>query len=315
MADNIKREWFTVINPNAGRGKGAKDWDKISSSLKRNKIDFHHVFTTRKAEAIDLVVHAVENGFRNFISIGGDGTLNEIVNGAMRQNVCGSRDITIGVIPVGTGNDWGKMFGIPLSYDNAARIIKNRKVFLHDVGVFSCYYDDVKKKTYFINTSGLGFEAVVIKKTNRQKENKRHGKLLYLYNLISGLLFFKSKNIQLTVDDRQHENKMFSMNIGNGRFCGGGMKQTPEALPNDGLLDVTVINDMKKTEIVKSIRCLYDGSILSNRHVDNYKARHLTIESNALLYVEADGESFGHTPAEFGIIPQAVNMVIDTCDF
>jgi diacylglycerol kinase family enzyme len=102
------------------------------------------------------------------------------------------------------------------------------------------------------------------------------------------------------------------VNVGNGRYCGGGMRQTPEALPDDGLLDITVIRDMGRIEIIRNLQLLYDGTILSYPKVDGYRTNHLSVSSQSVLYVQADGELLGNTPAEFSIIPSALNIIYGT---
>ncbi len=103
----------------------------------------------------------------------GDGTLNEVVNGVFTQNQCASQDIILGMIPVGTGNDWGRMFGIPLVYEGAVQLIKECKTMLHDIGMVTYYDGSRQEKRYFINIAGVGFEAEVIKKTNKQKKKAK----------------------------------------------------------------------------------------------------------------------------------------------
>ena len=127
-------------------------------------------FTERKGHATEIARDGIAAGFRKIISVGGDGTLNEIVNGVFTQDYCLPAEIVIGMIPVGTGNDWGRMFGIPLVYEGSVRVIKEKKLMLHDVGLISYYNGTEKEKRYFINIAGLGFEAAVVKKTNAQKD-------------------------------------------------------------------------------------------------------------------------------------------------
>jgi YegS/Rv2252/BmrU family lipid kinase len=310
--DEIAQEWFAIVNPNAGNGKGRKDWNRIADILKKNGIRFKVKPTERKGHATELTRELIAGGFRKIISIGGDGTLNEIINGIFTQDHCPTTEITLGLIPVGTGNDWGRMFGIPLVYEGAVQVIKEGKLMLHDVGVISYYIGEEKVKGYFINIAGLGFESIVVRKTNKQKDKGMSNKAIYFYNLLSSLLTYRHTLADITIDGKTGREKIFSINVGNGRYCGGGMRQTPDALPDDGLLDITVIKEISKIEIIKSLKILYDGTILSHPKVDGYRSNNLKVSSDSLLYLEADGESLGHTPVEFGIIPSAVNIVYGT---
>jgi YegS/Rv2252/BmrU family lipid kinase len=306
------QEWMVIVNPNAGNGKGKKDWGKISSNLKRYGINYKELFTEKKGHAIELSKKVVETGFRKILSVGGDGTLNEIVNGVFNQTACSTKDITIGSIPVGTGNDWGRMFGIPLDYEGAIKIIKEAKLMLHDIGVISFFNGSEKGKRYFINIAGLGFESVVVKRTNAQKEKGRSGKAIYFYNLLMSLLSYKNTKAEIVIDGIKSQANIFSINVGNGRYCGGGMRQTPDAIPNDGILDVTVIKEMGKLEIILNLNKLYTGTILDHPKIDGYTCKNLLASSEKILFAEADGEHLGHTPVEFNIIPSAINIVYGT---
>jgi len=305
-------KWLVIVNPNAGSGKGKKDWDRISGIFSKYNIAIVPHFTEKKGAAKDLASEAANDGFRKIISVGGDGTLNEVVNGLFSQEFCSPSEFTIGLIPVGTGNDWGRMFGIPLMYEGAVSAIKECKVTPHDIGVVGYYSGDVQHKNYFINIAGLGFEAVVVKKTNKQKDKGRSNQAIYFYNLLTSLFSYRNCEADIIIDGKTTTSRVFSINVGNGRFCGGGMRQTPDALPDDGLLDITVIKDMGKLEIIRSLKLLYDGTILSHPKVDGYRATNLRVETKSLLYAEADGESLGHTPVEFGIIPAGINIVYGT---
>ena len=221
-------------------------------------------------------------------------------------------DIVLSLIPVGTGNDWGRMFGIPLDYAKAVKIISENKTMLHDVGLISYYNGSGEKKRYFINIAGLGFESVVVRKTNLQKEKGHGGKLIYFYNLLTSLLSYNNTRAEIIIDGEIIHADVFSVNIGNGRYCGGGMRQTPDALPDDGLLDVTIINGMGKFEIIRNLKILYDGTILHHPKIDGYKCKNIKVSSEEVMYAEADGESLGHTPAEFSIIPASINIVYGT---
>jgi len=302
-------EWFIIVNPNAGNGKGKKDWERISGLFGKEEIPVQVKFTTKKGQAIDFTGDAIEKGFRQIISVGGDGTLNEVVNGIFSQDKVSPGQVTIGMIPVGTGNDWGRMFGIPLVYEGAVKVIKERKTMLHDVGIVSYYSGSEQQKRYFLNIAGLGFEALVVKKTNRQKDKGKSNQALYFYNLVSSLLSYKITDAEILIDGKRNSAPIFSINIGNGRYCGGGMRQTPDAMPDDGLLDVTVIREMGRLEVIRSLKLRYDGTILSHPKVDGYRCKNVKVTSESLIFIEADGESLGHTPAEFSIIPSGINVV------
>jgi YegS/Rv2252/BmrU family lipid kinase len=313
MEQNSNRsEWLVIVNPNAGNGKGKKDWEKISGLLKKEALPFDLNFTERKGHAIHFTIDGIAAGYRKIITVGGDGTLNEVVNGVFLNKDCPTTDISLALIPVGTGNDWGRMFGIPLDYEKAIHIIGENKLMLHDIGLVSFFDGSEKKERYFINIAGLGFESVVVKRTNYQKDRGHSGKLIYFYNLLMSLISYKNTRAEIIIDDEKISADVFSLNVGNGRYCGGGMRQTPRALPDDGLLDVTIIKGMGKFEIIRNLKILYDGTILQHPKIDGYKCKNIKVSSDYAMYAEADGESLGKTPAEFSIIPESINIVYGT---
>jgi diacylglycerol kinase (ATP) len=307
-----QKEYLVIVNPNAGNGKGKKDWEKISNLLKNKTLPFTVKFTEKKGHAIHFTIDGIASGYRKIITVGGDGTLNEVVNGVFLSRVCPTTDISLALIPVGTGNDWGRMFGIPLDYEKAIDIICENKQMLHDAGLVSFFEGSEKRERYFINIAGLGFESVVVKRTNDQKDKGHGGKLIYFYNLLMSLISYKNTKAEIIIDGEIINADVFSLNVGNGRYCGGGMRQTPRAIPDDGLLDVTIINGMGKFEIIRNLKILYDGTILQHPKIDGYKCKNVKVSSKSVMFTEADGESLGQTPVEFNIIPDGIKIVYGT---
>jgi YegS/Rv2252/BmrU family lipid kinase len=304
-------EWMVVVNPNAGSGKGKKDWGNISSLLAKYGISYKKVFTECPKHAIQLTRDCILQGYRNFIVVGGDGTLNEVVNGVFSQNVCPSLDIVIAMIAVGTGNDWGKMYGIPHSYEEAIKVIRNRKVRAQDIGIVEYVNGIREEKRHFLNIAGMGFDALVVQRTNRQKEVGKNGKAIYLINLLRSLISYKPAHIEVAIDGQKISRDFFTISVGIGRYSGGGMLQTPNAIPDDGLFDITVIKKIGKGDIILSLKKLYDGSILKHRKIEGYKAKEIRIESNPMINVEADGETLGNSPSCFRILPRSIGIVYE----
>jgi len=129
---------------------------------------------------------------------------------------------------------------------------------------------------------------------------------------VLSLITYKNTTAQITIDDVTISADVFSLNVGNGIYCGGGMRQTPDALPDDGLFDVTIIKGVGKFEIIRNLKMLYDGTILSHPKIDGYRCKNIKISSDDIINVDADGESLGQAPAEFSIIPSSINIVYGT---
>lgn len=303
-------QWFVIVNPNAGKRKGEKDWLEIAALLNEAGIDFVNVFTEHKNHAVALTRKYIENGYKNIIAVGGDGTLNEVVNGIFSQAHVPVVDIVLAMIPVGTGNDWCRTFNIPNDYKKAIRVIARRNLFTQDIGSVKYISSSGNEKVrYFINMAGMGFDALVAKKTNKQKEAGKSNPFSYAINIFSSLFNYKSTKVTIMLDNEKVETGVFSMSVGICQYNGGGMKQAPGALPDDGLFDLTIIQPIGKFKVIRNVLKLFDGSFTRLPEVSTYRSSKIVIHSNPAMYIEADGESLGHTPFVFSILPRCLNVV------
>ena len=314
-AEQKNKKWLVVVNPHAGSKKAEKDWPGIRKILTENNISFHAVFTEYINHAPALVKKFItEEDYTNIIAVGGDGTFNEVVNGIFSQTKYLSTQITLGLITVGTGNDWGRMYNLPEKYEEQIAVILSGKTFLQDVGKVHYKYDSQKNYRYFVNIAGMGYDALVVKKTNLMKEKGAGGGALsYVLNLIAGL--FQYQNTYLIIENetgKVFEGKVFSMSIGICKYNGGGMMQLPDAVPDDGLFDVTVIGKTTKFRVIRNIKNLFDGSFTKLPEVSQYRGKKFIITSkpHSALYLETDGESLGHSPLVFEILHKAVRIIV-----
>lgn len=312
---NIKNtNWYVIVNPHAGGKKAQSDWPKIRKLLQVENINTECVFTEYQHHATELTIRAIQDvGYLNILVVGGDGTLNEVLNGIHQQKKFKTTDITMGVITVGTGNDWGRMYGMPSEYVDQVKIIKAKNTFLQDVGKVTYFHHDTKEVHYFMNIAGMGFDALVAKKTNIAKQKGSSGTITYLFNLISGLFQFTYNNIKVENDGVQiFSGKVFSMSIGLCSYNGGGMMQLPYAKPDDGLFDVTIIRKVSRIKVIKNIKNLYDGSFVKIKEVETFTGKNLKITAipKKTVFLETDGESLGNSPFNFTILPLSVKVVI-----
>ncbi len=310
MAQNPK-DWLVVVNPNAGIGKVSKDWGKISRLLDKHDFAYQAVFTDRPGHAIDLVAENVRAGTRKIIAVGGDGTMNEVANGIFKQKKTATTDITVGMISVGTGNDWVRTYEIPMEYEKAIQVLSKEYTMLQDAGIVSYYNSSHKNKRYFVNMAGLGFDGLVAQKTNADKQQGKGNPLLYIKHLLGSLFSYKSSNTTLVVDGKELKDLCFSISVGIGQYNGGGMKQAPDAIPNDGLFDLTLIKDLSKWSIVANVRRLYDGTIKQYHKVETVLGKKISVHCKTPILLEADGESLGHSPFTFDIIPRSIKVVVN----
>jgi YegS/Rv2252/BmrU family lipid kinase len=306
-------KWLIIVNPNAGSRKGQKDWPGIADLLNENDIHYEAKFTEKRGHATEICMKGIRDGYRKLVVVGGDGTLNEVANGILMQDVCKKDETTLGMIPLGTGNDWGKMYGLPKKYEHAVSMLRKGHDIFQDVGLVRYYDNGTHRERYFINVSGMGYDALVALKTNRMKDKGRGSTLSYLLNIFTGLFQYRNTYFDIQLDGKKvFSGKVLSMNLGIGKYNGGGMMQVPDAIPDDGLLDITVIKAISKFSIVRHVSKLYDGSFVNLKFVNQYRGRTCTIVSrppgSALL--EADGESLGHSPLEFSVLPRALRVIV-----
>ncbi len=309
---NIDPErWYAIVNPVAGSGKGLTDWPLISKLLRDHGIVPEYVFTERKYHAIELAVEAVNKGFRKIIVVGGDGTIHEVVNGIFIQKAVPTQDVLLSVIAVGTGNDWIRMFGIPRKYSEAIRAIVDEYSFLQDVGTISYYKSNYKQSRYMANVAGVGFDAFVNRKFNHLKEEGKRGKWLYIWSTLKAVMRYASTGVKIYVDDKMVVNDLvYSATIGIGKFNGGGMLQTPEAIADDGLFDLTIIRRMNPFKVLYNFKVLFNGRIYRLPSTSLDRGRKIRIESSPEIALEVDGEALGYSPFEFEIIDKAIKVVV-----
>jgi YegS/Rv2252/BmrU family lipid kinase len=306
MNEDWKQNWLVIVNPNAGAGKGWLDWPKIEELLNSFNFEYHHEFTLRKLHAMVLTRKFINLGYRKIIVVGGDGTMNEVINGIFIQKRFETSDIILGMIPVGTGNDWGRMFGISHEYESAIRTIVASKTFIQDAGKVIFQKNQHTQQRYFVNIAGLGFDALVVKKSNKLKEKGKSNPLMYKYNIFTSLFSFRSPKATIEVDGKAVINDVFNVSVGICKYNGGGMMPLPGAKADDGLFDLTVIKKIARLDVIRSIKKLYDGSIIRHPKVETYQGKNIKISSNTQIYLETDGESLGHTPMVFEIIPRSI---------
>lgn len=308
-------KWLVVVNPKASVGKSERDWPIIKQILIDEGIEFDDVLTEYPRHAIEIVRNAiVEKGYRKFISVGGDGTNNEVINGIFTQDAVPTTDITMASMPIGTGNDWRRTFDIPLEYDKVANIIKEGHTYAHDIGKLTYYDNGDTRIRYFLNAAGTGLDEMVCHSTNRMKQQGKGGTIRYLMSLVKCIMTYKVTRIQLTIDDELvFDDYILNLSIGNGRFNGGGMMTVPKAIPNDGLLDVTVIKKVSIFKFAANVKNVYDGSFINKlNEVKTFRGKKIHIVSIPphSLKVETEGENLNNSPFDFEVLPKAINMVI-----
>lgn len=303
-------KWFAIVNPKAGKGRAVVDWPRISWMLTDAGIDFDHVFTQKKYHAVELTVRAIRNGYRKIISVGGDGTLNEIVNGIFIQQEVKTTDVLLAMMPLGIGNDWIRMYGIPRTYADATIAIKESHSFLQDVGMVKYYEAKVHHTRYFANAVGIGFDGYVAIGFNRLKEAGKKSKWLYVISMIKSVLTYRATKVALRIDDEKISDDVYSITLGIGKYNGGGMIQLPNAVANDGLLDLTLIRKISGLNVLWNMPILYNGTIHKHSRITGHRGKEISIHSIPQIPIEVDGESVGYSPFDISVVPRGINVVV-----
>ena len=318
--------WFTIVNLHAGSGKTVSIWRKAEILLAKAGIPYDNKYTDCKYHATEIAFQAASEGYRKFIAVGGDGTIHEVLEGIMKY-VCGTEsvsvsDFSIAVIPIGSGNDWIRIHGINRNLERTIELIRNESLVRQDV-VRVSVFDPVAepeqllsaepvRTSYMVNIGGVGFDARVCERVNEQKLEGKKGKLLYINSLLYNLFHFKPFSATVFCDGRKlFEGGCFSIAVGTGKYSGGGLRQTPDAVFDDGLLDYTVIPPFSVTRILKEAPKLFTGRLLTVKELIYGKCKSLTVapfRSRAEL-VEVDGEIVGNVPVRFDVLPQQINVL------
>ena len=305
------QKWFVIVNPVAGNGRGLDDFPYISSLLRARNIPYEPVFTEHKFHATELTVTAVKQGYRKIIVVGGDGTLHEVVNGLFIQQEVRPDEGLLAVVAVGTGNDWVRTFGIAGRYADAVEAIAGERSFLQDVGVVSYEEAHYRQSRYFANVAGAGFDAFVVRKLTHLQKKGHTSRWRQLRCTIHAFFRYKSTGVKVWVDDRLvYNNLLLSLAIGICKYNGGGYQQLPEAVADDGMLDLSLIRPVHFWHILFRLRYLFNGGIYRIRHVLQERGSRIRIESSPEISVEVDGELLGETPLEFSVLPKAIRIVV-----
>jgi diacylglycerol kinase (ATP) len=239
------------------------------------------------------------------VAVGGDGTLNETVNGLIRAG----GETELATIPLGTGMDFGRTYGIPSSFDDAVRIAVEGVPRTIDVGRVSYRrWNGDEAERLLANVGSVGMSAAVAQRANGMSK-VLGGKATFFYALTRVFLQWKNTSVSVRLEDGTHrEGRMHDVIVANGRYHGGAMLLAPNAMPDDGLFDVVLIGDVTKRDFVTTAPRIYKGTYLLHPKVELLRSRSVSVEAPDRLPIELDGEQVGTTPARFEIVPGALRV-------
>ncbi len=308
-----KTDCYFIVNPRAGSGKTMYEWLPAERRLAKAGFPFVTALTDHRQHATALAYEAADAGYRKIFAVGGDGSLHEMFNGVCAwcsEHKVSMDKFTIGVVPIGSGNDWIKSFGIPCDASDAVDLIRRGNTARMDVIKVTC---DGRKVSYMANIGGVGFDSHVCQRVNSQKESGRRSQLIYLNSLRYTMLNLKSIDLCLLADGNVvFSGPCFSVAFGNGRYSGGGMRQVPLADPGDGLLDYTIIPKLPLAYVVRELPKLYKGNLNESKYIFSGKCRTLQVmpmNKNSADIIELDGEIEGRLPLTMEVTGEKINVI------
>jgi diacylglycerol kinase (ATP) len=307
---------FVVVNPRSGGGRTAREWPRIERALRSAYPHMTLAMTRRRGDATALVREALREGHLEIVAIGGDGTINEAVNGFFDMDGAVSPDAVFGFITSGTGGDYRKTFGIEPGYEAGLARLKQASVRHVDIGRVACVSRNGEPVVrYFANIASFGLSGVIVDAVNRARISKLvGGSFAFAFHSLRSMLTYKDRTVRIRIDGDYDEIASIStVAVANGQYFGGGMKIAPNAKPDDGFFDVVIMGGAPKTRAMADLKLIYTGEHLNNPAVRVVRGRKVmaapVAETRGLaVLVEVDGEAAGRLPATFEILPRALNL-------
>ena len=300
-----------ILNPNSAKGRGRKRHieESIKEACRKRSLNYHIYYTTCPGDATEYVrsMIRISQDKQRFICIGGDGTINEIANSAP-----GNTNVEFGVIPNGSGNDFVRNFTNTKKFYDIDAQIDGTSVALD---LIKC------NENYCVNMVNIGFDCAVVKEADKLKKVKfLTPGLSYILGVVVVLFRKFGTKMRLVFDDGEIIEKELTLTaIGNGKFCGGGFMAAPQALLNDGLLDVCAVSKISRFTFIKFVKCYKNGTYLQNEKamkiIQHKRVPHFKMEFDTPIPICIDGEIKGAKNIDFSVVPSAFNFIIPKgCD-
>ena len=317
----MEDKWIVIVNVYAASKKAGALWRAAESRLREYGVDYLCRLTGVDGNACELARAAAAEGFRRFVAVGGDGTVHDVLNGVMQyvdspdavSSGLTISDFTLAVLPMGSGNDWVKSTRVPKNPGKAVSMLASSSFIRQDVVKVSLLDADgsVRSTSYMANIGGVGIDADVCRVVNVHKKLGYRGKVLYVIALIRCLRKRMPVNVRILCDGTAlYDGNIFSVAFGTGKYSGGGMRQTSDAVLDDGLLDVTVIPDISLGIIARRAYRLFTDSFTKVRELTVGRGRVVEVwPADVKPYAEVDGEVIGQAPVRFEVMPSQLNVL------
>lgn len=302
--------WALIANKFAGTRSTKNFWKKMDEKFAKVGITVEYFFTERVGHARELAVDVLKKGYTRLAVMGGDGTFSEVIDGLMKSKENLS-NILVGLIPFGTGNDWGRYWKLDRNIDKSISVLANGVPTAVDVGKINYSVGEKPVTRYFINAYGLGFDAKVLELTNNLQHTFKGASWTYTLALFLTLFKHRSQVMEYEFDGgKTFKGLSYTASMGNGCYTGGGIKQTPEAVPNDGLLDIMVVENLNLVKILKAVKLLFTGRLLEHDSVHLFKSKNVVARSAKPIISEVDGilQEFTNE-IRVELLPKQINFI------
>jgi YegS/Rv2252/BmrU family lipid kinase len=294
-----------VVNPRSAGGKTEKRWPQLREIIHEAYGPFEHRFTDAPGSATRLAREALQGGADLVVAMGGDGTINEVVNGFFDGARAIAPSAAFGVLPAGTGGDFIKTLGTSKEVRTAAEQLKRSSPRAIDLGRLTFVaHDGTQQVRHFINIASFGISGVVDRYVNESSKTFG-GTVSFAVATLKAGMQYKNATVRLVLDGgAAREGKIYNVAVANGRYFGGGMKVAPEASLDDGLFDVITMGDFGFSDLLLRGLDIYSGKHVTNPKVTVHRAKKVeaTPQDGVEVLLDVDGEQPGRLPATFEII-------------
>ena len=291
------------MNPAAAGGTTGKRWPEIAHRAAQRGLDGDALISERPGQLTALAADAVAGGATRLVVVGGDGSVNEVVNG-----IADAHGVELAVIPRGTGWDFVRTFDIPRDLDAAVDVALTGSVREIDLGAVTYRtWGGEDARSVFANVASAGISGAIAQRAN-ESSKALGGKVSYYWATLAVFVGWQTGEMRVTVDGESRNGKMIDAVVCNGRYLGGGMMMCPEAEPDDGVFDVLLIGDVTKRDLLLVLPKTYKGNHLPHPRLELLRGKVVTVESAEPLPIELDGEQPGTTPARVEVLPRALRL-------
>lgn len=300
-------KWGVIYNPKAGTRKAQKRWKEIKEYMDSKGVDYDYVQSEGFGSVERLAKILANNGYRTIVIVGGDGALNDAINGIMNSNAENKSEIAVGIIANGIGNDFARYWDEDLDYKKAVDCIINNRKRKIDVGFCRYYNGKNHERRFFLNAVNIGLGARIVKITD---QTKRFWGVKFLSYLAAFFLLFWERKLyrtHLKINGEHIRGRVMTICVGNS----SGYGQTPSAVPYNGWLDVSIIYRPQALQILSGLWMLIQGRILNHKVVRSYRTKKVKVFRARNASVDLDGRLLPkHFPIEIGIKPETITLII-----